>query len=154
MTPPVALPAPIVAALAGRPEIGSWDQAVPLYTVDSDGYPHVALLSRAEVDVAPDHGGLLAVVASPTTRGNLTARRTAGTTVVSGDTAFHLKLQVGRALEDEGALAVDLRLRSVKADSLGLPLRGFGFRVEAELPTLERWDRSTRLLATLREAAG
>ena len=146
----IAVPDAVVERFAGRPQVGVWDQAVPLYSVDDDGYPHVALLSRAEVDVAPDRAGLFAVIASPTTRSNLVSRGTAGTTIVSADTAYHLKLQAGATLEAEGALAVDLRLRTIKADSIGIPLRGLGFHVAEDLAVLEQWDRSSRLLDRLR----
>lgn len=46
---PEMIPPEVVTALAGQPVVGSWKSMFPLLTVDGSGFPHVCLLSRAEL---------------------------------------------------------------------------------------------------------
>ena len=83
----MSVPAGLARLLAGRPAIGAREQAFPFLTVDEGGFPHVALLSRAEVGVSPDGSEVLAVVAGRRTRANLERDRRAGLIAVGGTTA-------------------------------------------------------------------
>jgi len=65
----MTVPPEIVAALAGLPEVGSWEPMFPLLTVDDPGFPHVCPLSPAEVHSDVHH--VYAALASPTTVTNL-----------------------------------------------------------------------------------
>jgi hypothetical protein len=80
------VPPEIVAALGGRPEVGSWEPMFPLLTVGESGFPHVCMLSRAELEADDYH--VYAALASPTTVSNL-SRRPAATLMVIGDDSAH-----------------------------------------------------------------
>jgi hypothetical protein len=87
----MTVPSEIVAALAGSPEVASWEPMFPLLTVDDSGFPHVCLLSRAELQADVQH--VYAVLASPTTVSNLRQRPAATLLVVLADSACYLKGQ-------------------------------------------------------------
>ena len=144
------LPATVVALLAAEPGPDvSFDQAIPLLTVDSAGYPHVALLSRGQLRVSPGGSELLAVVAGTRTRANLLNSRRATVMVVSGQTAYYLKLDVCATVEDAGRLGAVLRPRRCLADSVGVDLAPMAFRRSADLAARERWDDDARVLDLL-----
>jgi Pyridoxamine 5'-phosphate oxidase len=87
----MTVPSEIVAALAGWPEAGSWEPTFPLLTVDESGFPHVCLLSRAELHA--DAHRVYAVLASPTTVRNLSRRPAATVVVVLAESADYLKVR-------------------------------------------------------------
>jgi hypothetical protein len=147
----VNVPEELAKLLAGWPEPGAAEQAFPFLTVDEAGFPHAALLSRAELDVSPDRSAVLAVVASTRTRANLERDGHATLIAVGGTTAHYAKLRVTRSVTGGGALGCRLEVAAHKADSLGIPLSPVGFTATAEIGRLERWRRSRRLLARLRE---
>ena len=87
--------APAVAALlAGTPEIGTQEQAFPFVTVDAEGFPHAALLSRMEVEIGPGNADLRAAVRSTRTRANLDRDGRATLIAVEGRTAHYVKLRL------------------------------------------------------------
>ena len=49
----MTVPRELVAMLEGAPVVGAREQAFPFITVDAGGFPHPALLSRAELEVGP-----------------------------------------------------------------------------------------------------
>jgi|SRR5580704_2718011 hypothetical protein len=138
----------IVAVLAGWPEVGSWEPMFPLLTVDELGFPHVCLLSRAEL-YANEHR-IYAVLASPTTVNNLSRRPVATLVVILDDSAHYLKV---RAAHISGPVpaAVIFELVSSVRDSLAIPLRPPRYLVTSSLPVAEAWAQSAELLASLAE---
>lgn len=145
----VTLPPEVARLLTGIPEINGDEQAFPFLTVDDAGYPHVALLSRRELEPQADGDTLLAVVASPRTRANLERDGRACLVAVDGDVAYSVKLQLVRSLLEPDAIAAAFAVVEHKADSAGLPLTGIRFRPTPELVRLEHWDRTAELLIRL-----
>lgn len=140
----MTVPPEIVLALAGQPVVGSWEPMFPLLTVDDPGFPHVCLLSRAELGA--DERYVYAVLASPTTTANLRRRPAATLLVIAGDTAHYLKLRVARS-SSSAPLAVAFELASAATDSLSIPLTPPRYLVDSSLPVREAWSRSADLLA-------
>lgn len=149
---PAALPAALAVLLAGQPAPGATEQAFPFLTVDPEGYPHVALLSRAEVETGPAGDAVLVAVASRQTRANLARDGRCTLIAVAGDTAHYAKFRVSASIPTPELLGCELRLTAYKADSLGIPLSPIAFTTTGELAELEHWDRSAALLEQL--AAG
>jgi len=145
----VNVPEELAALLAGWPEPGRAEQAFPFLTVDEARFPHVALLSRAELDVSAGRSAVLAVVASTRTRANLERDGQATLIAVGGTAAHYAKLRVTRVIAAAGALGCRLAIVEHKADSLGIPLSPAGFTATAEIGRVERWPDSRRLLARL-----
>ena len=148
----VNVPEELAALLAGWPEPGRAEQAFPFLTVDDAQYPHVALLSRAELDVSADRSTVLAVIASTRTRAHLERDGRATLIAVGGTTAHYAKLRVTRTIAAGGALGCRLAVAGYKADSLGIPLSPAGFTATVGVGRLERWPDSRRLLASLNDA--
>jgi hypothetical protein len=145
----VTVPEELAQLLRGAPEIGVHEQAFPFLTVDGDGYPHVALLSRSELDVGPGQKEVLVAVGSPRTRANLRRDGRAGLVAVAGTVAHYAKLQITRSIEMEGLLGCALEVVEHKGDSLGIALEPIGFWTSAEVARLERWDASALVLRAL-----
>lgn len=144
------VPGELARLLAGRPDVGAAEQAFPFLTVDEAGFPHVALLSRAEVDVTQGGSEILAVVASSRTRANLTRDGRAGLIAVGGSVAHYAKLRLVRTIDAPAALGCALEVTEYKADSLGIPLSPMGFVTTPEIARLEDWEASEQLLRALR----
>jgi Pyridoxamine 5'-phosphate oxidase len=142
----VTVPPEIVAALAGSPKVGSWEPMFPLLTVDELGFPHVCLLSRAELD--SDAASVYAALASPTTVSNLTRRPTATLMVIVDDSAYYLKLRVVRTTGSVLTGVVFEVISSVR-DSLAIPLSPPRYLVTSSLPVTEAWAQSAELLSRL-----
>ena len=142
------IPDQVVAALAGTPVPGVPEQALPLLTVDDAGFPHVCLLSRAEVEADADE--VRVAVASTRTRANLERDGRACLLVVETTNAHYLTLRVTRALVEEGRLGAALELVEHRPDSLGIPLDPIRFTPTDALAQLEHWDLSARTLTALR----
>jgi hypothetical protein len=142
----VTVPPEIVAALAGSPEVGAWEPLFPLLTVDEPGFPHVCLLSRAELDSDASH--VYAALASPTTVNNLTHRPTATLVVIADDSAYYLKLRVVHASGSVLTGVVFEVISSVR-DSLAIPLTPPRYLVTSSLPVAEAWAQSAELLSRL-----
>ncbi len=147
MTEPV--PAAVVEALAGYPNVGVVDVMIPLLTVDSAGYPHVCLLSRAELDADADR--IYAVVASPTTKSNLTRDRRATLVVFQSAAAHYCKLDVIALEEDGGHLGVAFAVSSSKVDGDGsVDMEPPRYLPTDAIASGEHWVHSRELLASLR----
>jgi hypothetical protein len=140
----LAVPPEIVTAHDGQPGVGSWEPMFPLLTVDDSGFPHVCLLSRAELRADQRH--IYAVLASPTTTANLRRRPVATLVVIQADTAHYLKLRVARA-SSSTPVAVAFEPASLLSDSLSVPLTPPRYLVASSLPVTEAWSASAELLA-------
>lgn len=147
----VTVPSEIVAVLAGSPEIGSWESMFPLLTVDEAGFPHVCLLSRAELEADPRH--VYAALASPTTVRNLSRRPAATLMVIVDDCARYLKLTMVHT-SGSGLTAVVFEVTSSVRDSLSIPLMPPRYLVASSLPVAEAWAQSAELLARLTASWG
>ncbi len=145
----MTVPRELASLLAGRPDAGAAEQAFPFLTVDEAGFPHVALLSRAELDVTADGGDVLAVIASRRTRANLTRNGRAGLIAIAGTTAHYAKLRVLHAIDTPAAIGCVLQVTEHKADSLGIPLSPISFVTTPKIARAEDWDASRRLLSKL-----
>lgn len=145
----MTVPRELASLLAGRPDTGAAEQAFPFLTVDEAGFPHVALLSRAELDVTPDGSDVLAVIASSRTRANLTRYGHAGLIAIAGTTAHYVKLRVLHAIDTPAAIGCILQVTEHKADSLGIPLSPISFVTTPEIARAEDWDASQQLLGRL-----
>ena len=142
----MTVPPEILTALTGRPEVGSWEPMFPLLTVDETGFPHVCMLSRAELE-ADDHH-IYAALASPTTVSNLSRRPVATLMVIGDDSAHYAKLRAVHASASAPAAVVFDLVSSVR-DSLAIPLRPPRYQVTSSLPAAEAWAQSAELLASL-----
>lgn len=148
----VEIPEGVRAALDGRPSVGSDEHVLQLLTVREDGVVHVTLLSRAEV--AERHGHILVALAGRTTPANL-ARAGRGTLVViEGPRCTALTLVPVARVEQAGMVGFVTLPVEARVDSLGIPLRPIGFRVPDDLPGVERWEVSARLLEDLADLVG
>jgi len=145
----VTVPEELAELLEGTPDVDAHEQAFPFLTVDEHGFPHVALLSRSELDVGPGRAEVLVAVGSPRTRANLRRDGRAGLVAVAGTVAHYAKLRVVRSIEVQGLLGCALAVVEHKGDSLGVPLEPIGFRTSAEIARLERWEVSARVLRAL-----
>ncbi|MQA84110.1 MAG: hypothetical protein GEV03_05640 [Streptosporangiales bacterium] len=135
--------------LEGRPDVDSREQAFPFLTVDEGGFPHVALLSRSEVDVTSSRSEILVAVASVRTSANLRRSGKACLIVIDGATAHYVKLRMLRTVEMDGMLGAASEPVEHKRDSAGIPMEPISFPTSAELAELERWDTSARVLLKL-----
>jgi hypothetical protein len=139
-------PPDVVAMLAGRPVAGTWEPMFPLLTVDDSGFPHVCLLSRAEL--AADNRRVYAVLTSRNTIANLNRDGQATLFAVGADTAVYVKLIVRESLSDGDWLGVACEVASAKTDSLHVPLRPPQYLV-TQVSVTENWARGERMLARL-----
>jgi hypothetical protein len=145
------VPEDVARLLRGTPPLDADEQAFPFLTVDENGYPHTALLSRAEIEPASGGRALLAVVAAPGTRANLERHPHAALLAVHGTVCHHLKLRMVRSLTVEHVLGCEFIAVQHKRDSLGIPLSPLGFRTTAHLAELEHWRLSAAVLARLQQ---
>lgn len=144
------IPAAALAVLAPGPNLdGSFEQVIPLVTVDPDGFPHVALLSRAQMRDGGTGRDLHVVVWVGTTSANLLATRRATVILVADQAAWYLKLTVVRAVEHNGRIGVILRLAKSITDSTGVDLVPMRFRSSGELAAEEGWDADQQVLDLL-----
>ncbi|MBV9365580.1 MAG: hypothetical protein JOY89_15175 [Solirubrobacterales bacterium] len=149
---PTPVPDEVRRALRGWPQVGIWDQMFALLTVDAEGFPHVCLLSRAELEAGVSE--IRAVIASPTTSANLKRSRRATLMVIDPAAAWYCKLEVlGLRVRDGEPLGAKFQVASVKRDSVDVALKPARFLPTAALTRAEDWRRSERLLAALDEAA-
>jgi hypothetical protein len=142
------IPASVVDALSGRPDIGGTDQAFPLLSVDPEGFPHVCLLSRAELDA--DGEEVRAAIASRQTRSNIEERGQVSLIVVVDDASHYCKLRLKRAIEVNGRMAASFEMVSHKRDSLGIALSPLSYAVVESLPALEQWETSEACIERLK----
>lgn len=142
------IPTSVVEAVSGRPEVGSTDQAFPLLTVDPEGFPHVCLLSRAELEA--DGEEVRAAIASRQTRSNIEQRGQASLIVVVDDASHYCKLRLTRAIEVDERMAASFEMVSHKRDSLGIALSPLSYDVVESLPVVEQWETSEACMERLR----
>jgi hypothetical protein len=147
------VPEQLARLLAGSPGVGQHEQAFPFLTVDEHGFPHVALLSRSELAVAPGGGEILAALYSTRTRANLGREGRAGLIAIGPTTAHYAKLRVTRSIELEGLFGCALEPVEVKDDSYGIPLEPIGFVTTEQIAAMDRWEVSARVLHALAERA-
>lgn len=149
----MTVPAEVRQALSGQPGVGTWDPIFPLLSVDAAGFPHVCLLGRAEL--AADAERVHAVLASPTTIGNLVRTRRATLIVIGSTAAVYCKLTATAApLERDGLVGFEFAVAEVKIDSAAVDLTPPLFRVDDRLTDSERWQDSKAILAELASRAG
>jgi hypothetical protein len=146
----VTVPDALVALLDSAPEVGGTEQAFPFVTVDPHGFPHAALLSRAEMEVGPDAADVRAALRSARTRANLERDGRAALIAVRADTAHYVKLRLVRSLAVHDLLACVFDVVEHKADSLGIPLAPISYRTDAGIARAERWDLTAEALRALR----
>jgi hypothetical protein len=144
------VPAELVAMLEGAPEVGAREQAFPFITVDADGFPHPALLSRAEMEVGPDADDLRAALRSRRTQAHLERSGHAALVAVEGRTAHYVKLRLARSMAVHDLLACVFEVVEHKPDSLGIPLTPVTYEVTADITRAERWDLTHEALRRLR----
>ena len=143
-----------VRVALGRPVVeGEPAQAFLLLTSDSDGYPHIALLSSRQLTLARAAGRLRAVVWGSGTSQNLARSRRCTVLVVAQDHAYSLSVEIERQVRDGSRLAFEGVVRHVKDDTAGVPLHPLAFDVAGSLAREERWDLDDALLAALDETA-
>lgn len=143
------VPEDLASLLAGPPDVNAHEQAFPFLTVDDQGFPHVALLSRAELDVPDDRSKIFAVVASARTRENLERDGHAGLIAIRGTVAHYAKMTVDHHRVEQDLFGCVLTLADYKADSIGVPMEGVSFRTTAEIAAAEMWQRSSDVLSSL-----
>jgi len=146
----MTVPAALVALLQGMPEIGAREQAFPFVTVDPQGFPHAALLSRMELEVGPGDADLRAAVRSTRTRANLDRDGCASLIAVEGRTAHYVKLRLRRAQVVHDLLACVFDVVEHKPDSMGIELTPITYEVTAEIARTERWDTTAEAFRLLR----
>jgi hypothetical protein len=142
----LTVPPEVMAALAGSPEVGAWEPMFPLLTMDEAGFPHVCLLSRAELHADASH--VYAVLASPTTVSNLSRRPAATLMVIVDKSAYYLKLRV---IHTQGSVLTGIVSEVISSlrDSLAIPLTPPRYLVASSLPAAEAWAQSAELLSRL-----
>ncbi|MDT7693735.1 MAG: hypothetical protein QOI75_3102 [Pseudonocardiales bacterium] len=145
--PTAAIPVELRSALAGRPTVGDWDVMFPWLTIDDAGFPHVCLLSRAELDA--DRDRVHAVLASPTTISNLRRHPQATLVAIDEHAATYAKLTVARGITDGSWLGVTCTLASVKRDGLPIPLQPPRYLATDTVAASEDWQRAAQLLTRL-----
>lgn len=143
----MTMPEDLHRLLRGFPEVGADEQAFPFLTVDESGFPHPALLSRAELEPGPS--GLFAVLAGPRTRSNLERDGRATLIAVHETTAHHVKLRLVRSMIVDDLLGCEFGVVHHKRDTLGIPLAPIAFRTTAEIAEQEHWESTAALLRRL-----
>ncbi|MCW2899941.1 MAG: hypothetical protein JWO67_2206 [Streptosporangiaceae bacterium] len=145
------LPPDVVSLLSGTTTEDEWEVVLPLLTVDTDGYPRVCLLSRAEVEVRGT--GLGCVIRGRRTTANLRRDGRALLVVVHDLSAHYVRLTLRRARDDEGsaALSVEFSIDDHEEDSRQTPLRAMTFLVTARVRESEAADFNEALLDRLSE---
>lgn len=141
------VPAEVRWALNGTPRVGAWNDMIPFLTVDEHGYPHVCLLSRAELSTDEDH--VYAVVASPTSIANLTRSGQSTLVVITDAAALYVKLDAAGLVQDQDWLGMAFTVAHVKSDGIGVPLAPPRYLAPQTITTDEDWDRSAQVLQEL-----
>ncbi|MEU5852732.1 hypothetical protein [Saccharopolyspora shandongensis] len=144
----MTVPDEVARLVTGFPGFDAEEQAFPFLTVDLRGFPHVALLSRSELDVSP-RGDLVAVISSRNTNHHLKRAGRATLIAVEGTSGHYLKLQVVHVETTGDLVGYRFRVSEYKRDSVGISLTPIGFRTTAELSETEQWARSRALLDEL-----
>jgi hypothetical protein len=145
----VEVPSQVQECLSGEPTVGGVDLAFAFLTTDPQGFPHVCLLSRAQLEA--DETAIRAVVYSNQTKTNLDRDGRACLIAVSDDVAHYCKLIVEHRISDGSLVGYSLTLHHHKLDAVpGSALTGMTYHVTAAMPQLENWSHTRRMLAQLR----
>lgn len=150
----MSVPDDVGALLGGFPDSDSHEQAFPVLSVDELGFPHVALLSRAELGLSTTDQEILAVVGSARTKANISRDGRATLIAIGGTTAHYLKLRLARSMLCGSALGCAFHVVGHKRDTLGIPLTPIGFRTTEALARAEQWVESRKILETLATGGG
>lgn len=142
------IPDVVIAMLEGDPVVGVPEQGFAFLTVDVAGFPHVCLLSRAELEADSDE--IRVALASRRTRENLRRTMRATLVAIQGTSAHYLKLDGNRVVETATRLGFALTCADHTVDDVGLALEPIGFIPTLELVQVESWDQSAACLAELR----
>jgi hypothetical protein len=142
----VTVPPVIVRLLQGPAEPDRFEQAFPLLTASLDGFCHVALLSRTELDADADE--VRAAIRSGRTRADLERHGRACLIAVEGTRAHYLHLELRRVIGGD-TVGAAFGVRQHEVDSVGVELRPLSFRGEPRLAEVEHWQESAALLAWL-----
>ena len=147
------IPTAIVDGLAGFPQIDVLDIIIPLLTVDDAGFPHVCLLSRAELSADENH--VYAVVSSTVSKANLVRERRATIALITPKAAYYCKLDVDFLERDDYLLGVVFSYSSMKVDGD----ESFHMQPPQYLPTREiseseHWNKSRPFLERLQATYG
>jgi hypothetical protein len=124
-------------------------QAFTLLTVADSGYPHVCLLSSAQIRLADDNEAVLASVFGKSTRRHLDNRRLATLVAVGAATAYSVTCRVVDTVDVEDRRGYTLAVDDVVADSAGVELSPLQFHYVSQLADVERWSVDETVLATL-----
>lgn len=143
----IDVPKEISSYLSGKPEMGSPEQVIPLLTVDSNGFPHACLLSRAQLDATGSE--IRAAITSWGTRANLRNNGVALILVTLGETVHHLKMGVLRAHDEKKVLLVAFEPIHYKADTLGIEVTPMSFKAGPWISSLEHWAETEMMLRSL-----
>lgn len=141
--------AALAALFAGTPVVGGEEQAFVLATVAGDGWPHAAIVSRAEVDVDEAAAEVRVVVRGRRTGRALRDDGRALLVAVAGGAALHVRLRVARVVEDGGMTGVACTVERIERDAAGVDLQPMRYAVTEALPVAESWPAVTALLRSL-----
>ena len=110
------LPQVLVDRLSGHDIASKWGQTIPLVTVDSDGFPHFAILSYGEIIAISAHELRIGLYPNSSTTRNILARPRLSLLIVDGDSVYYVK---GTASEQpaEGIVRFDVRAEQVLVDN-------------------------------------
>ena len=143
----VSIPDEVREFLSHKPEMGKPEQVVPLMTVDSKGFPHACLLSRAQLDATETE--IRAAITSWGTRANIRNNGVALILVTLAETIHHIKLEVLRAHDQKKVLLVAFEPVEYKADTLGIVVEPMTFMAGPWISSLEHWDETAEMLRSL-----
>lgn len=141
------LPDEVLRLLTGLPGANRWEPVFSLLTVDPDGAPRICLLSRAELQA--EAGTVRVVLRSRRSSANLRRTGLAVLQVVGTETSYAIRMELGRTLTDDAALAAELTVTAVEPDSLGIPLRPMTYQADPALAETENWSGNAALFARL-----
>ena len=131
--------------------VDAQERAFPFVTLHGEGFPHAALLSRAELEAGPGRADVRPAVRSRRTRANLDRDGRTTLFAVAGTPAHYVKLRLVRSVGWRDLLACVFEVAEHKADSLGIELTPITYRVVEEIARGERWDVTTEALRRLDE---
>jgi hypothetical protein len=135
-------------ALSGQPVIGTWDPIFPFLTIDPNGYPHVCLLGRAELEATDDH--IHAVITGRTTATHLALHGQATLVLIGADSATYGTLRkVGEPITEGPFTGYTFEVAATKHDTAGVAMRPAQFLPTRRLATHEGWKTTRRILHQL-----
>jgi hypothetical protein len=143
------LPQPLLDELNAKDLGSKWSKAIPLVTIDANGYPHFAILSYGEILAAGPRELRIGLYPNSSTTRNIQARPNVSLLIVLGDSVYYVK---GTASEKpaEGVVRFEVAVEEVLVDNEpGARITsGIGF----EMSQGKEWwlEQSAKNLAALR----